>query len=77
LGKILDYLCARGFSLEQGPSRAVNILERAINPHKSGTFRKGKPGNWREHFSEENKSTFKDYTGDLLKLLGYEGDNDW
>ena len=53
------------------------MLEQAIAPKKSGTFRKGQPGNWREHFSEANKAFFKENAGDLLIRLGYEKDHDW
>jgi hypothetical protein len=57
--------------------QAVEILTDAIAPRKSGTFRKGKPGNWQEHFTEANKALFKETAGDLLVRLGYEKDNDW
>ena len=56
---------------------AIEALKSAIAPNKSGTFRKGKPGNWREHFTENNISRFKDATVDLLLRLGYERDSDW
>ena len=58
-------------------AQEIAILERAITPKKSGTFRKGQPGNWRQHFSEANKALFKEQAGDLLLRLGYETDNDW
>jgi hypothetical protein len=52
-------------------------LAAAIVPKRSGTFRKGKPGNWREYFTQENIDIFKDSTGDLLIQLGYESNNEW
>jgi hypothetical protein len=77
LGRLLDYLGGRGFILHRQRSAAVEVLETAIAPKKSGTFRKGQPGNWREHFTEANKALFKEKTGDLLVRLGYERNSDW
>ena len=76
LNKILDYLERRGFSPTFPRDQAVAALESAILPKKSGTFRKGKPGNWQEHFSEQNKALFKEMAGDLLIRLGYETSQD-
>lgn len=77
LGSILDYLERCGFTPRLGRAEAIATLKAAIAPRKSGTFRKGKPGNWQEHFSEANKATFKDLAGDLLIRLGYEQNNAW
>ena len=77
LGRILDYLAERCFSPQPERSRAIQVLAEAIAPRKSGTFRKGKPGNWKEHFSEANKRLFKVQTGSLLVDLEYEKDEDW
>jgi hypothetical protein len=77
LGKLLDYLEGRGFTPRLPRLEAAAILEQAIVPKKSGTFRKGKPGNWREHFTAHNIATFKEHTGDLLLRLGYETSPDW
>jgi len=77
LERLLDYLGGRGFTLRLPRLQAVDILEGAITPKKSGTFRKGQPGNWREHFTEANKALFKEKTGDLLVRLGYEADGEW
>jgi hypothetical protein len=77
LGRLLDYLAGRGFECRLPQAEAIYILERAIAPRKSGTFRKGKPGNWQEHFTEANKAYFKETAGDLLARLGYETDDDW
>lgn len=57
--------------------KALSILVDAIQPKKSHTFRSGKTGGWREHFTEEHKKLFKDIAGDLLVRLGYEKNNDW
>jgi hypothetical protein len=77
LAQLLDYLAGRGFTPRSGRSQAVEILKAAIAPRKSGTFRKGQPGNWREHFTPDNKRLFKELAGDLLVRLGYEEDDDW
>ena len=77
LGRLLDYLETRGFTPRADRAQAIGTLEKAIAPQKSGTYRKGKPGNWKEHFSEDNKRLFKENTGGLLVHLGYESDNDW
>ena len=77
LNRLLDYLAGRGFTPQVARYQAVETLKRAIMPRKSGTFRKGSPGNWREYFSEANKALFKQVTGDLLVRLGYERDEDW
>jgi hypothetical protein len=77
LGKLLDYLVQRGFTPTLPRPQELAILQQAIAPQKSGTFRKGQPGNWREHFSQANKAFFKENAGDLLVRLGYEQSNDW
>jgi sulfotransferase 6B1 len=77
LGKLLDYIESRGFRPDLPRPQALAALEAAIAPRKSGTFRKGQPGNWREHFTPANIAAFKDTTGDLLVRLGYESGNDW
>jgi hypothetical protein len=41
------------------------------------TFRQGQTGDWRNHFVEEHRSTFKVVAGDTLVRLGYERDLDW
>ncbi len=77
LNQLLNYMEANGFSPEVGRTKAIDMLKARIAPHRSGTFRKGKPGNWQEHFTEANKAIFKQATGDLLLQLGYEQGNNW
>jgi hypothetical protein len=72
LGRILDYLAQRGFRPQVARPQAIAALAQAIAPHKSGTFRKGKPGNWQEHFTPANLALFQETSGDLLERLGYE-----
>jgi len=75
--KLLDYLEPCGFSPNVSRKEAIQVLKQAVRPRKSGTFRKGKPGNWREHFTPANKIHFKEQTGDLLVRLGYEENDLW
>jgi hypothetical protein len=77
LDRLLDYLVGRGFKPHLERNQEIGILEEAIAPRKSGTFRKGQPGNWREHFTPANVALFKELTGDLLVRLGYETGSDW
>lgn len=41
------------------------------------TFRKGKIGSWKQYFSDEHKSLFKEKMGEYLIKLGYEKDDQW
>ncbi len=78
LGELLDYIESYGVEFSVSRPEAIEILGQAIQPKKSGTFRKGQPGNWKEYFTEENKRRFKAVAGDLLTRLGYEeSDSDW
>jgi hypothetical protein len=74
---ILGHLAARGFELQMEREEAGARLAEAVAPRRSGTFRRGQPGEWREHFTAENKARFKAATGDLLQRLGYEENADW
>ena len=77
LDRLLDYLETRGFSPIKPRTEAIDSLKNAIAPRKSGTFRKGVPGNWREYFTDSNKAMFNQVAGDLLIDLGYEQDRNW
>ena len=75
--RILDHMAARGFDPQPPRQQAVDALNSAISPSASGTFRRGQPGEWRKHFTEENERVFKSVTGDLLQRLAYEKDASW
>ena len=66
-----------GYRIPTPREKALSILVEAIQPRKSHTFRSGKTGGWREHFTVNHKTLFKDVAGDLLIRLGYEKNNDW
>ncbi len=75
--ELLDYLHSFGFEPEGEPAQALQALVAASARRKSGTFRKGQPDERRLHLSEENKSCFKQATGNLIARLGYEPAEDW
>ena len=75
--KLLDYLAVRGAKIAVPREQALSALRATFQPSKSGTFRKGQPGNWREHFTDANKELFKETAGDILIRLGHEKNNDW
>jgi hypothetical protein len=77
LNSMLDEVEKTGYQIPASRQKALSILIQAIQPKKSHTFRSGKTGGWREHFSPEHKMLFKDVSGDLLVRLGYEKNNDW
>jgi len=54
----------------------ASIIRSAITPH-SRTFRKGRIGDWRNHFDEEIIDLFKKECGSTLIEYGYEETNDW
>lgn len=61
--------------LEITPSNSnINrMIQRGQNPKRSGTFRKGKTGGWRDEFNQEHEEAFEQVFGnDLLRKLGYE-----
>lgn len=77
LDRLLNYLAQRGFLSEFPRPQAIERIKSSIAPRRSGTFRKGKPGNWQEYFTPANKAIFKRETGDLLIRMGYEENDRW
>jgi hypothetical protein len=77
LNDMLSEVEKSGYQIRTARTSALEILAGSIQPGKSRTFRSGKTGAWREHFSAEHKRLFKDVAGDLLLQLGYEKNNDW
>jgi hypothetical protein len=76
LNRIIDHFLRR-VPLSVSRSLLREALESSINPKKSPTFRSGRTGEWKQHFTPEHKLFFKEVAGDLLVRLGYEKDNDW
>jgi hypothetical protein len=56
---------------------AVDRIVKRVANRKSFTFRKGRIGDWRNHFTEEHKAVFKERAGKHLIQLGYEAGLDW
>ncbi|MEA3351147.1 MAG: sulfotransferase domain-containing protein [Chloroflexota bacterium] len=75
--RVLNHARARGLVITLEQNQTLQVLESAINPAQSPTFRSGKVGKWRQSFTAEHKSLFKAITGDLLIRLGYEDSDDW
>ncbi len=77
------------FPMERLPKdRLRPILERKSFKRMSGGrkpgqenvkshYRKGRPGDWRNHFTEAHIDRFKERYNDLVLKLGYETDPDW
>jgi len=77
LNAMLDEVEKTGYKIPIPRPKALSIVGDAIQPGKSHTFRSGKTGGWREHFTDEHKKLLKDIAGDVLLRLGYEKNNDW
>lgn len=77
LAAITDHFLQRVETLSVSREKIIDALDSSINPSRSSTFRSGKTGEWKKHFTEEHKRAFKDVAGDLLIRLGYEKDNNW
>lgn len=76
LTRIMDHLLSR-LPLRASRQLILDSLEASINPTKSPTFRSGKTGEWKKHFTDRHKKIFKEAAGDLLIRLGYEKDDGW
>jgi hypothetical protein len=74
---MLDEMEKTGYKIPTPREKALSVLVEAIQPKKSHTFRSGKTGGWKNHFTDEHKKLFKDIAGDVLVRLGYEMNNDW
>ena len=77
LAAMLDAVERTGYRIAFPREKALSVLNGAIQPGRSRTFRSGKAGGWREHFTPEHKRLFLDVAGDLLVQLGYEKNDNW
>ena len=77
LNAMLDEVEKTGYKIPTPREKSLAVLVDAIQPKKSHTFRSGKTGGWKQHFTDEHKKLFKEVAGDLLVRLGYEQNNDW
>ena len=76
LNRIIDHFLV-SVPLRTSRQLILESLESSINPNKSPTFRSGKTGEWKKHFTDEHKQIFKDIAGDLLIKLGFETNLHW
>jgi hypothetical protein len=76
LGMIVDHFLKR-VPLAGARSRMLDSVGASIDPGRSPTFRAGKTGEWRTHFTPAHKSMFKEVAGELLVKLGYEDGDNW
>lgn len=69
----------RNIALHIGLSPDDILIEKVISRifGNSSTFRAGKIGAWKTHFTDKHKEIFKDVAGQLLIDLGYEKDFLW
>lgn len=77
LNSMLEEVEKAGYKIPTPRKEALSVLVDSIQPKKSHTFRLGKTGGWKQYFTDEHKSLFKEVAGDMLVRLGYEEDNDW
>jgi hypothetical protein len=77
LGRIFDHAAARGFAYAGERAEAVQALWSAIRPEDSPTFRSGRSGGWKKHFTPKHTKLFNEVGGDLLVRLGYEQNLNW
>lgn len=56
---------------------APRVVQNGRCTRRSPTFRRGKPGAWRKHFTENVRAVFKARDPGWLVKLGYERDNEW
>ncbi|MQC26211.1 MAG: hypothetical protein DWG76_02025 [Chloroflexi bacterium] len=77
IDRILTHAEQRGFRYRGTQEAAVEMLARSIDPQRSPTFRSGRAGAWREHFTEAHKELFKQVCGGLLERLRYEENGNW
>ncbi len=77
LAAMLDQVARTGYVIRTPREKALAVLEVAIEPRKSHTFRSGKTGGWKEYFTDDHKRLFRKVAGDLLVRLGYEDSDRW
>lgn len=68
--KLLGTVYQNDFSKKSG---GRNIGEEDMKSH----YRKGVPGDWKNHFSKEHIQFFKDNYNHVLIKLGYESNSNW
>ncbi len=81
LARMLSFLGADASAAVVEEIVERNDFDRLKKSHqvegKRSFFRKGKSGDWRNHFTPSDTALFKRLAGDLLVELGYEEHADW
>jgi len=77
LSRMISHLDRNNFAIHLDTNAAFDVLNQAMSPERSPTFRSGRSGSWSEYFSKGNIELFKEVTGDLLVTLGYEAVENW
>jgi hypothetical protein len=68
--KLVEIVRSHGFSVKSGGREPG---QEDVHSH----YRKGVPGDWGNHFTEQHREWFKRNLGGLLVKLGYEKDEGW
>lgn len=71
IGRVAAFL---GIGLSDGQ---IGEIAQAAFSTSSTTFRKGAIGDWKNHFKESHKESFREAEGGLLSAMGYEPGDDW
>jgi len=77
INKMLNHLDRFEIQLSYNRNDAIELILKYIQPKKSPTFRRGIPGEWKEHFNSEHRHMFKELAGDILIEMDYEKSYDW
>jgi hypothetical protein len=81
--EIFRFYGLRGPRLERALAIAGKLSFRHMAGRAPGAedrrshFRKGQPGDWKQHFSADHRALFKELYPGLLTHLGYERDENW
>jgi hypothetical protein len=70
LHKLAEFVARNDFTRKADGRRPG---EEEVTSH----YRKGVPGDWKNHFTQEHKDYFKKNFNDVLVKLGYEKDENW
>jgi hypothetical protein len=80
--RIFDYcglktFCLKRWSIVARHGFGLRTFFRFGKEDVKSHLRKGSPGDWRNHFTDDLKRMFKAEYGPLLALAGYERDDSW
>ncbi len=67
----------RGLRIAKRSSFEARAKRQVGTVQEKSVMRSGKPGQWRDYFTDPVKNRFKELVGDVLIELGYEKNNDW